>query len=236
VESSAAFYTEGQYGELNAGWHAEDAAYKGAKVVEILDRAGLRPASVCEVGCGSGGVLAYLQEHVTHPARYSGWDIAPRALELARRHEGEAISFRLGDFLEEDQGEYELLLALDVVEHVENYLSFLRRLRERARWHVFHFPLDLNAEWMLRGWPLLRERRTVGHVNYFNKDLALASLEEAGFSVRDHFYTPWVFDLADRDPRKTIVRRSVTRVVWRLNQDLCARLLRGFSLMVLAER
>ena len=124
---------------------------------------------------------------------------------------------------------------LDVVEHVDDYMGFLRALRERARRHVFYIPLDLNAEFALRSWPLVSARQTVGHINSFTKDVALAALEEAGYTARDHFYAPWVLDLADRGDTRRGLRRLATRALWRLDQDLCARALSGFALVVLAE-
>jgi SAM-dependent methyltransferase len=231
---SSELYTGGRYASLHPAWHAEDSAYKAGKVHELLTRNGVRPRSVCEVGCGAGGILRELHDRLPSDVTYSGWDIAPRAIELAAENATERLSFRLGDFLAESEDEHDLILAMDVVEHVENQLDFLRRLR--APRLVLYVPLDLNAENAARPGRLTQERREVGHLAYFNKDLALALLEDSGWTVRDWAYVPWVFDLADRYPRRTAVRRALQRVLMRLSEDFCVRLTNGFSLIVLAER
>src|SRR5690606_2619873 len=84
---------------------------------------------------------------------------------------------------------FDLVLCLDVFEHVEDYIGFIRGLRGLGGRFVFHIPLDMNAQMVLRGEPIRRVRDVVGHLHYFNKDTALATLEEAGMKVERWFYT-----------------------------------------------
>ena len=86
---------------------------------------------------------------------------------------------------------------------------------------------------VLRGQPIrLRER--IGHLHYFDAETAIATLEECGYRIRARSYTAGSLDL----PAATRLRglaRLPRRMLSRINQDVAARLLGGFSLLVLAE-
>lgn len=121
-------------------------------------------------------------------------------------------------------------LPLDVFEHVEDYIGFLRKLRGRAQAYVFHIPLDLDIRGLLRK-RHLRERRTVGHLHYFDRDTAIATLEHTGYAILDSFYT------TKPDPhlkaKLVLAARRVVRAL--VTEHLAVRLLGGSSLLVLAR-
>lgn len=225
-------YTGGEYAQRNPGWHAEDSIWKARQVMKMLARHRLAPRTVCEVGCGVGEVLNTLQAHVDPPARFWGYEISPQAHERSRTRETERLRFVLADFLKEEHRFYDLLLCLDVMEHVDDYLGFLRGLVPRSKHAIFHIPLDLSVSSVLRMNPILRAREEVGHLHYFSKDTALESLRYAGYDVLDWFYTASGIDQA-----KTLRSRLAAwprRALVRIRPDFGVRLLGGFSLLVLA--
>jgi hypothetical protein len=131
-------------------------------------------------------------------------------------------------------GVFDLLLVIDLIEHLDDYYGFLRKLRSRGRYAIFHIPLELSAYSVLRSYPILDSRASVGHIHYFTKDTALAALAETGYEVVDWFYPEWRMRLRGKPFRQkvlTMLRRSLLHV----KTDLAVRLLGGFSLMVLAR-
>ncbi len=61
--SADELYVGDRYLELTGGtWHLEDAEFKATYIDKILRRNKLAPRTVCELGCGAGGVLAALQK------------------------------------------------------------------------------------------------------------------------------------------------------------------------------
>jgi hypothetical protein len=120
-----------------------------------------------------------------------------------------------------------------VFEHVPNYIEFLQDLRRKARFKVFHIPLDMSAQWVMRGRPILLEREQAGHLHYFMKDTALAALRDSGYEVVDWTYTAGAID----NPRSIKARLASwpRRLMMNLSRDFTVRLLGGYSLLVLAK-
>jgi SAM-dependent methyltransferase len=96
-----------------------------ASVVEQLYPGG--GLDIADVGCGTGGMTQMLARF----GRVTGVDEAAEAREYcARRGVGDVVSL---DEWERTNTLYDLVTAFDVVEHVEDDLSFVAGLRERLR-------------------------------------------------------------------------------------------------------
>ena len=122
---------------------------------------------------------------------------------------------------------------MDVFEHIEDYLGFLKACKHKAKNTIFHIPLDISVEGVLRN-RLIFGRKRGGHLHYFMKDTAIATLEDAGFKIVDTFYTAGMLEL----PRKSLNSKIAylpRKFLFYLNKDLAAKLFGGFSLLVLAE-
>lgn len=227
-------YTSGQYAIDNPDWHEADAAHKARALANMIRFAGLHPETVVDVGCGTGGVLWHLTQILTEDlphTHWEGWDIAKEAVRRARKREGGRLHYVKGDFLASER-QADLLLAIDVVEHVPDDVAFLEALRSRADWCLFRLPLDLSAWDLVRPDRLLEARRRWGHRHVYTRELALQTLAEAGYEVENVVY--------DRvpPPRDTFRQRVVDAArtgLFDVAPELTVRLLGGFSLLVLAR-
>jgi hypothetical protein len=92
----------------------------------------------------------------------------------------------------------------------------------------------MNVSAVLRGMPLIWARENLGHLHYFSAETALAILRDTGYMVMDHFYTAAVLELRRSTPRQRLIRIP-SLISWRLSPALTAKLLSGFSLLVLAR-
>ncbi len=240
-------YLNGEYLAAVPDWHAADAHWKAKKLAALLQRNGVSPRTVCDVGCGAGEVLVQLQSQLPKGTRLTGYDISGQAISLCKPKENALLGFRQADLLREGIRErFELLLCLDVFEHVPDYLGFLRALQPRADHFVFHIPLDLSVHTVARGSRhLLQMRERYGHLHYFTAETALATLAQTGFWVTDAVYT-WDHDSGLLPPRapglRGVVRyplrfgaHLVERLAARLVPDLTARFRPAYNLLVLAR-
>jgi len=225
-------YSDGTYFRNNPDWHADDSTWKARHIAGILERNGIEPRTVCEIGCGAGEVLRGLAAELPQASSFVGYDISPDAFRLCAAKAGGKIEFRFGNMLEEPV-EFDVAMAIDVFEHVEDYFDFLRRLRTKARYKVFHIPLDLSALALLRGEPL-RMRKNVGHIHYFDKDTALAALEDTGHRVVDWKYTSGRTELPNLGWKSRLLK-GPRKTLYAMSPDFAAKALGGYSLLVLAR-
>ncbi|MBT3219215.1 MAG: class I SAM-dependent methyltransferase [Proteobacteria bacterium] len=226
-------YEDGTYLENNPTWHQEDSPWKAAQITKMLRRHDIIPSSVCEIGCGAGEILACLAAEYGDEVMFTGYEISPQAFKLAKTKVKNNLQFFLKDFFDDQGADFELVMAIDVFEHVEDYFGFLRGMRVRGRYHVFHIPLDLSVQALVRGTPIIGGRTMSGHLHYFNKDTALATLKDTGYEIVDYFYTSG-FELPKGSLRNKLLR-TPRRLLYAINPDFGVRMLGGFSLLVLTR-
>ena len=130
--------------------------------------------------------------------------------------------------------QFDIVMAIDVFEHVEDCFGFLRKLKEKAEYKIFHIPLDLSVQTVLRSSPIIHGRKSVGHIHYFTKETALETLKDTGYLIIDYFYTGGSLELPNRGWKANILKIP-RKLAFLLNKDLAVRLLGGYSLMVLAK-
>ena len=234
IDSASAIYRDGSYSERNPSWHVEESPFKVRQIVRMLERRQLAPKTICDVGCGAGAVLAELQTHLSSDCVCWGYDVSPDALAMCTNRGNQNLRFRFCD-VRNDQSDafFDLLLMLDVFEHVEDYIGLVRAVRSKAKQKLFHIPLDLSVQAVVRKNGLLRRRDDHAHLHYFTKETALRTLTDVGYKIIDYFYTPRCIELGDRLVQK--ISRLPRKLAFALAPDTSVRVLGGYSLMVLAE-
>lgn len=231
--SYAEIYQNGRYLEANPTWHVEESPFKAKYIVSLLERNHLAPRVICEAGCGAGEVLKQLQDRMSKDCEFWGYEISPQAYNLSRSRENKRLHFKLADLTKEDGVQADLLLVLDVVEHIEDYFAFLRDIRARADYKLFHIPLDLSVQAVLRKNGMMKRRLDHAHIHYFTKELALQVLVDTGYRIVDSLLAPRSNEIGPHFVQK--VFRLPRSILFSINQDFGVRVLGGYSLFVLAR-
>jgi hypothetical protein len=162
-----------------------------------------------------------------------GYDVSPDAIAMCAGKGNKNLHFSTHDIRSDHTNEFfDLLLMLDVFEHVEDYMGLVRDVRTKAKYKLFHIPLDLSVQAVARRNGLLRRRDDHAHLHYFSKETALRTSTDVGYELVDYFYTPRCIELGDRFVQK--IARTPRRLCFVLAPDLTVRFLGGYSLMVLA--
>ncbi len=170
-------YDDSSYLACNSGWHVEDSPYKANFVAKAIGAAGFDFATVADIGCGAGLVTELLAERFPH-AQFTGLDTSQDVQRIwPTRRELKNLQYRSGSV-----EAYDLIICLDVFEHVEDYYSFLRDLRRRGQRFVFNIPLDMNAVKVATS-GIRNARESVGHLHYFNEYTALETLRDCGYQI-----------------------------------------------------
>jgi SAM-dependent methyltransferase len=224
-------YTDGSYLEATGSWHVEDSTWKAKNIAMMIRRNRLSPTSVCDVGCGAGEIIRLLSMEFPRTS-FVGYDISPQAIALSKQRETQTVSFRQADILQE-QVSFDLLLGADVLEHIDDYMGFLRHLKPKANFKIFHIPLDISILSILYG-SMIRARQSVGHLHYFTRETALATLRDCGYEIVDSFHTAAFTDRPSRTVAGRIARIP-RKILFSLAPKITAKSLGACSLMVLAR-
>ena len=91
-----------------------------------------------------------------------------------------------------------------------------------------------SASAVLRGRPLLNVRSKTGHIHYYTKDLAIATLKDCGFGIVHWCYS----GAAINYPQHTLKTRLALLprlALYALHKDFGIRALGGETLLVLAR-
>jgi SAM-dependent methyltransferase len=143
----------------------------------------LRGASVLDVGCGGGQLLAAARERGAIPC---GFDVAVHA-QAACRALGIEVVTRIEDL---GRRTFDGAVMSHVLEHVGDVGGVLRHLRERVRWIAIEVPNVASLRARLST-SLTRERLGADerhrafpiHLSYFSARTLARALEDAGFEV-----------------------------------------------------
>jgi SAM-dependent methyltransferase len=219
------------YMQMTKSWHAEDSPWKANQIIKLIRKNKLTVQSILEVGCGVGEVLYSLNNEMNNQQiSFEGYDIASDAIKIAKRKERPNVRFYCDD-LSTISNKYDLLLMIDVFEHVPDYIGFIEACKTKDEYKIFHIPLDIHLSAILRN-KLIAARKSVGHIHYFTKETALATLESAGLHIVDYCYT----DGADVTRGfKTKLANIPRKLLFPFLPDLTVKLIGGYSLLVLAK-
>ena len=129
------------YGE----WRTLGARTKADHVAALCARAGVRPDTLVEIGCGAGSLLAELAARGVAP-RLDGFDLSAPAVEIARSHgiPGVRVEVFDGERVPAGDGAYDLAVVSHVLEHVPQPAALLAEAARVAPWVLVEVPLEDN--------------------------------------------------------------------------------------------
>ena len=164
-----------------ARWRALSAVGKADHAIALCARAGMRPASTLEVGCGDGALLCELHRR-GFGGRLSGVEITEAAVAIARdRPEIDSVALYDGLHLPASRGAYDLGILSHVLEHAPDPPALLAEVSRACRAVLVEVPLEANRS-------ARRERKrehaaAVGHLQRLDRSAARGIVARAGLSI-----------------------------------------------------
>jgi hypothetical protein len=224
-------YLSGDYLSNNPTWHTEDSPWKAGQILRALRRNKLRPRNICEVGCGAGAILEELQQQMDPACYFWGYEVSPQAFELCRTRANQRLQFAFEDFTKWQGQLFDLVLVMDVIEHLEDYFDFLRAIITKGEHKLFHIPLEVTVNNVLNSRFIKENFRSCGHLHHFSKDIAIQNLKYLGYTILDAFYTPWF----ERPGESSFATFLIRKLLFGTRPDFAVKILGGCSLMILAK-
>jgi SAM-dependent methyltransferase len=173
---------------LYARWRALGAVGKADHVLALCARAGLRPASTLEIGCGDGALLGELHAR-GFGGRLAGVEITEAAVRIARGRAGiDAVDLYDGAHLPADDGAYELGIVSHVLEHVPDPPALLAEAARACEAVVMEVPLEANLS--ARRASKREQAHEIGHLQRLDRAAARQVVTRAGLRVAGELEDP----------------------------------------------
>jgi len=115
--------------EQSHWWYAGRRRILASFLEDICRRVTDRRPRILDVGCGTGANLLMLSQY----GDAEGVDVSEDALAFCRERGLEKVKLGAAEKLPYDDGTFDLVTALDVVEHLDNDLAGLREMRRVLR-------------------------------------------------------------------------------------------------------
>ena len=236
AEDPRGFYTAGysladrDEADRMGRWRALGARSKADHAVTLCARAGLRPRTLVEIGCGDGALLAELGARGPAPV-LDGFELSPPAAELARARTipgARRIEAFDGEHVPAADGAYDLAVLSHVLEHVPAPAPLLREAARVAPAVLIEVPLEANRS---AARPAKREEAArIGHIQLLDRAAVHALVRSAGLTVAAELsdplpYAHHAFFAASRAARAgAALKTGVRRAAWRAAPRAAERL------------
>lgn len=179
VYRESSYYAGGESGYADASYRAQEPALRATfrRFLQNLAKRGLTGGDLLEVGCGYGYLLD--EARPLFSAR-TGTDFSPEAAEIARATDAEVF---VGGIEQLPVGaRFDCVLATQVIEHVYDSLSFVKRLASHTKpgGHIVLATPDIGGalrKVMGRRWPSFKVPE---HVTYYDFRTLGLLLQQAG--------------------------------------------------------
>jgi ubiquinone/menaquinone biosynthesis C-methylase UbiE len=197
---SHTFYTNDTYITHNPNLHTEDSAWKTAKILPLIDILFSKreqtnaPFKILDVGGGAGIILKDVASYITSTfavvVEKHVLDLSPGMVDIQRANNPDLVGAHTGSVTATSftHKEFDLVLMIDVIEHVPKPELATQELSRIAKHAIFKVPLEscllLNMLNIIsRGKVRQKAFDTVGHVNFYTYTTALRQVAEHGVVV-----------------------------------------------------
>jgi len=176
-------YEEEDYIKMNPLLHAEDSQWKIETLLPFIDLFcklnKKKTITILDIGGGAGLVLKGISKYITEnhflEVRKYAVDFSKKMLEVQKKNNPDLIECLNGDInkINLRNWEIDIILMIDVLEHINNPKLTLKKLRKISKFIIFKVPLEdnftLNLFNLLTFGRLRRIIiRKVGHINIYN--------------------------------------------------------------------
>jgi SAM-dependent methyltransferase len=156
-----------------------------------------------DYGCGTGGLVTYLRAGGCDAVGFEqGWSV-PRLLERG-------VPVLTPEALEAQAGSFDVVTAIEVIEHVPDPVAELRRMAAALRPGGLLFLTTGNAAPYRERLAEWRYVTPEIHVSFFEPRTLRTALERAGLAAQDAGFGPGWSDIIRFKVLKNVRRRSVS--------------------------
>jgi SAM-dependent methyltransferase len=211
-------YSSGEYIDLNPTLHDEDSIFKFRNIKSLIEKSNIlmtrNKISILDIGGGNGKVGRLLCDYLIEKNiifQFDVIDLSEEMIKLQKLNNPYLDQSYLGN-IENINENYDIILMIDVIEHIDDYLSFTYKLNTISKYIIFNIPIEKNIFDRLRNLYFKNEyykeqNRTLGHVNFYSFTTCKLYLEKH-FTIINMNFIPYANHILDSDFEDYIIQKK----------------------------
>jgi ubiquinone/menaquinone biosynthesis C-methylase UbiE len=240
-------YSTGEYIRKNPTLDAEDTTWKITKIIPLVDeftnQFSEAKVKILDVGGGAGlflkGISDYLSSKNIRVEQYA-LDLSMEMLRIQKENNPDIKTFFEGSIEKTsfDGKEIDLVLMIDVIEHVPDAVQALKELSRISKYAIFKVPLENNLYYnflnLIKTGGLRRYiTEKVGHINFYNfKELKKQIATHTGEIIRYYFTNVFEYYLSKEYHKRIVAKEKILytlgKLAFTISPGLCSHLFNDF--------
>lgn len=251
-EKAKDFYLSDEYIKKNPSLDIEESPWKVRKIIPLIDdfiHFFNYEIKILDVGGGAGLILKEISKYIDNMygilVNQYALDLSPGMLKIQIRNNPDIIKALNEDVCTTSLGEKEidLILMIDVLEHIPNPILALEEMKRISRFIIFKVPLEDNFcmkiyNLLTRGKQRKRAIENWGHINVYNFFTLKNQIEKHTGPIINYAFTN-VFDsglIGEHENKEIALLRKIHhflgRFIFRISPKLCSILLFDFVMIL----
>jgi len=247
-------YQKDDYIKKNPFLHEEDSPWKVSKIIPLVDKfisyIDKSEINMLDVGGGAGIILKeisiYINEKYKIKVNKYILDLSPGMLKIQKKRNPDikkALNENICKTTFKNK-EIDLVLIIDVLEHVSNPRKALKELKRISNFVIFKVPLEdcfFSKLWNFvnNGKPRQCIIENIGHINIYNIDKLKYQIEKHAGQLLDYCFTN-VFEYYQNSDfyKKNMkfikkIRNFISNYLFKISPKLCSYFFTDFAMILI---
>jgi 2-polyprenyl-3-methyl-5-hydroxy-6-metoxy-1,4-benzoquinol methylase len=228
-----------EYIKNNTDLHGKDTLDKVRAIKAIIEKGNIQPKSMLDIGCGSGAILLSLLSYyqITNSC---GVDISETMINTAKQNDSnKLVKWIQSDLSNVNFRDYDLVLAVDIIEHIENESATLEKMKMWGKFFIIKTPIENNLiSKLVKSLTLgivdssRSTSKKYGHIHHYSEKNFIELVEKSGYIVLEKNY----MHLPKRSKIFWESVRILLMPMWLISEKAYIRLNGGFVVVLLKPK
>lgn len=227
-----------EYIDKNPDLHNSDIGDKIDAISQLLLPTATKFVSILDVACGSGRILLEISDKY-QSEKTTGIDISQGMIKSATENDTDnRVEWRVENVFNLEPDNYELVLAIDVLEHLEDDQKFLEHIKDLGKFVVVKTPIEdniINKLVKVISFGLINEyqhtENKYGHIHHYSQKDVDRLIEVSGLKTVSKKY----MHLPRRSKLFWEILRIISMPLWWLSKPLYIKMNGGFLVLLLTK-
>ncbi len=246
------FYRSDAYITKNPTLDIQDSPWKVSKIIPLIDEFihGFNDKiKILDVGGGAGLILkeASIQIESMYGIKVKKYalDLSPGMLKIQKTNNPDLIKSLNEDICSTSltDKEIDLILMIDVLEHITNPIIVLEEMKRISRFIIFKVPLEDNfcsrlLNFLTRGKHRQRIMEKVGHIQLYNLSSLIKQIEKHTGLIINYNYTnvfDFVLNSEDYNKKTSFISKTYNflgSIMYRFSPKFCSLIFEDFIMIL----